>query len=272
MSERNSNDNGRGEEADLEKRLKVFYGPPLQEQPLPTASWEHLRQQLGPRKVARHRFHWRIPRRPSQRHVPQYIHEAFARIAYEARGSYPSSMLRCLFKADLREAGVRVSFFGRPRIKLLFPFAAIHTPGSAELDVLLATGLARYVCMRKRNYAIAHFLIATLVLLPWLVLILFLLHGLSIVIFPIAISLCIVFNAVALWRLHVQGQRLAFRADSLVVLWLGRGTACRGLHALADLSPAPHRRRWGEPSLVERIERVCGTRVETQDDRVLLTR
>jgi hypothetical protein len=85
-------------------------------------------------------------------------------------------------------------------------------------------------------------------------------------------SLCIALNAVALWRLHVQGQRLAFRADSLVVLWLGRGTACRGLHALADLSSAPYRRRWGEPSLVERIERVCGVRVGTRDDRVLLAR
>jgi DNA-directed RNA polymerase specialized sigma24 family protein len=33
-------------------------------------------------------------------------------------------------------------------------------------------------------------------------------------------------------------------------------------HSLTERSRTPRRRRWGEPSLIERIERVCGTGVE----------
>ena len=67
-----------------------------------------------------------------------------------------------------------------------------------------------------------------------------------------------------------QARSLAFRADTLMVRWLGRGPACSGLHALAERSQAPRRRRWGEPSLVERIERVCRAGVETRENRLTL--
>ena len=67
---------------------------------------------------------------------------------------------------------------------------------------------------------------------------------------------------VAAWSRQRQARCLAFRADTLMVRWLGRGPACSGLHALAQRSRALRRSRWGEPSLDARIERVCGTGVE----------
>ena len=42
------------------------------------------------------------------------------------------------------------------------------------------------------------------------------------------------------------------------------------LHTLADHSRKPERKRWGEPSLTERIKRVCGTRVEVKDNQLTL--
>ncbi len=41
-------------------------------------------------------------------------------------------------------------------------------------------------------------------------------------------------------------------------------------HSLTERSRTPRRRRWGEPSLMERIERVCGTGVETRENRLTL--
>ena len=41
-------------------------------------------------------------------------------------------------------------------------------------------------------------------------------------------------------------------------------------HSLAERSRTPRRRRWGEPTLIERIERVCGTGVETKENRLTL--
>ena len=41
-------------------------------------------------------------------------------------------------------------------------------------------------------------------------------------------------------------------------------------HSLAERIRAPRRRQWGEPSLAERIERVCGTGVETKENRLTL--
>jgi len=87
-----------------------------------------------------------------------------------------------------------------------------------------------------------------------------------VIVFPIVVIPCIPL------LLHVQGRRLAFRADSLIVLWLGRERTCRGLHALAARTPWSSRRAWGEPSLVERIHRVCGTRVAVEEDRLTLVR
>ncbi|GAC1384908.1 MAG: hypothetical protein NVSMB33_13680 [Ktedonobacteraceae bacterium] len=144
---------------------------------------------------------------------------------------------------------------------------------AVELDVLLATGLARYLCMRKRTYTVPRLLLGGS--LPFVcVLIVLYQHDIPHLSLPIAISLCIVLCALVSWLFYVQKRQLIFRADTFIVLWLGRTRACEGLHALAGRSSslARTRRQWSEPTLAERIQRVCGTRVSIEDERLTLAR
>jgi hypothetical protein len=253
---------------DLEERLTAFYGPQLREQPLSSASWQHLRSQLGPQRPPRR---WRMLRprifwRRSDHSDPAYIRETFSRVMHEARVSYPLSLLQCSFKANVQVPSLRISAFGWHKIKLVLPSATEKLISQPELDVLVATSLARYRYVRKPIHVIVHILIAIVLLLAFVAAILFSKHNFLIITLPIAITLC------ALWLLHVQGRLLAFHADVLVVQWLGREAVCRGLHALADRSRSPRRGKWGEPSLAERIERVCGTQVTLEEDRLMLVR
>ena len=132
----------------------------------------------------------------------------------------------------------------------------------SELDVLLATGLARYLCTRKPAYAVSRLLLSSVIPLACIILFLLWMYALPYYVLPIAIVLSLLLCAVALWLLHKQGRRMAIRADELMVQWLGRGRACEGLHALAHRTDRPSRAHWSEPSLEERIARVCGTRVK----------
>jgi hypothetical protein len=77
---------------------------------------------------------------------------------------------------------------------------------------------------------------------------------------------------VTLWLLHRQGRNMAFRADVLIVLWLGRGRACQGLHALAAHKRGSMHKLWSEPTLAERIERVCGVQIAVEQERLTLVR
>lgn len=163
---------------------------------------------------------------------------------------------------------VRASWLFKPIIRLFLPVNVVTTLGQAEQDVLLATGLARSITTRWPGYAPRRLLIAVVVLIAGLMLTLLWINHLPLIGFPIAMALC----ASAVWLLHVQTRSIAFRADTLMVLWLGRERVCSGLHAWADRSRTPARRRWGEPSLVERIERVCGTRVEARENQLTLVR
>jgi len=138
--------------------------------------------------------------------------------------------------------------------------------GQAELDVLLATGLARCVATRKPAYRPGQLLLAGLLLIACVVFILFWIHHLPLVGFPVTLLLC----ACVTWLWHIQARSLAFYADRLMVQWLGRSRACSGLHALADRSRTPERKRWSEPSLEERIERVCGSGVESKSNQLTL--
>lgn len=259
-------DSSSAEQPDLEERLAGYYGPRLREQPLSSASWERLRSQLGPqrhprrRRMLRSRSFWRRSK-PS---VPEYIRETLSRIMHEARVSYPLSLLQCSYNA--RVPRVRVSSLGKHNIKFVLPSAAETIISQPELDLLVATGLARYVYVRNPSNIMVRILIAEALLLASLATIIFMIQGRWATVIPIAIVLC------TLWLLHVQGRRTVFRADSLVVQWLGRERTCRGLHALADRSRSPRRSRWGEPSLAERIERVCGTQVTLEEDRLMLVR
>ncbi|HYU74807.1 MAG TPA: hypothetical protein VEL31_19230 [Ktedonobacteraceae bacterium] len=253
---------------DLEKRLSAYYGPPLREQPLSASSWQKLRLQLASQEEAGRRCHfrWSFPRKRLQADVPTSLQEALARIAYEARIPYIPSMLGCRLMPQGSEPVVQSSWLGRHTIRLLLPVNAVTTMGQTELDVLLATGLARSMCARKPTYTLGRLLLASVVLLAGLTLTLFWMHHVPLIGFPIATALC----ASVTWLLHTQARSIAFHADTLMVLWLGREQVCSGLHALADRSRTPGRRRWGEPSLVERIERVCGTRVEAKENQLTL--
>lgn len=270
MYEWKSSERGDKEQAELEERLAAYYGPRLREQPLPASSWRRLQSQLGSqpsRKFRRLRLRLRYhPHRP-RRSMPAYIQEAFAHIVQEARLSR-APVLDCAFKFRLRAPGVHVPLLRRQAIKLILPSDGVLSIEQAELDVLLASGLARYLCIRTSWYVPLRLLLVTLSLLACALAVLFWKQGLLLVELLIAI---IVF-ASSLWFLNVQRRAMAFAADNLVVKWLGRSRACQGLHALADRNRTPHRRAWGEPSLAERINRVCGTRVVVEDERLTLVR
>lgn len=269
MKEQNFGKSRQQEPFDLEKRLTAHYGPSLHERPLPPASWENLRMRLGPQEDARRRRSLRRPlsRKRSRASVPAFIQDAFDRITYQARVPSTPLMLRCSLKPQMHEAAVRSSWLGRRKVLLLLPLNAAIMMRPAELDVLLATGLARSIGSRKPAYILGRLLLAGIVLIAALGLILFWMHHLPFVGFPLAIALC----AGVVWFLHVQARSIAFHADTLIVRWLGRERVCSGLHGLADRSRTPSRRRWGEPSLTERIERVCGTtRVEARENQLTL--
>ena len=267
MNEHDFDTNEQAGSTDLEQRLRTYYGPQLREQPLSQASWQHVRLQLGaqdgPRR--RRRFQRLFASRRSRAYVPASLQEAFARIVSEA--NIPSQVtLRCSLQPRRQEPAVRSSWLGKRSIHLLLSIHTLTTMEHAELDVLLATGLARSVGARKPAYRLGQFLLATLLLLAAVALILFWFHHMPLVGFPVALLLC----GGGAWIWHLPARSLAFSADRLVVFWLGSSRACRGLHALADRSRTPERKRWSEPSLEERIARVCGSRVESKSNQLTL--
>lgn len=268
MKEHDFDTNEQAGSTDLEERLRAYYGPQLREQPLAQASWQHLRSQLGAQEgiSQRRRFHRHFARRRSRAFVPTFIQEAFARIVNEARIPSTHATLRCTLQPSRREPAARVSWPGRRKIHLLLPLNALITMGQAELDVLLATGLARSVAARKLAYSLGQILLAVLLILACVALVLSWLRHMPLVGIPVALLIC---TGICLFW-HIQARSLAFKADRLIVLWLGRSRACSGLHALADRSRTPERKRWGEPSLEERIERVCGSGVETRSNQLTL--
>jgi hypothetical protein len=154
----------------------------------------------------------------------------------------------------------RGSWLGRRTIRLTLPLDALLTMGQHELDVLLATGLAPSISTRTSTYTPGRLLLACLTLIVcWM-------HH----VLPVGIPLALALWAVVVWCWQRQARSLAFHADTLMVRWLGRSHACSGLHALAERRPASRRGHWGEPSLAERIERVCGTPVEARENRLTL--
>lgn len=261
---------------DLEQRLSAYYGPPLREQSLSAASWQHLRLQLGSqeqegaRRRRTLRLHWWLRRRRtrSRANVPTAIQDALERVSYEARIPYNPAMLCCKLTPSAHEPAVRASWWGRRTIRLRLPIDAAVTMEQTALDVLLAAGLARSVCARQPANRHGCLLLVGIVLLAWIALILSWWLHVPLIGLPLVVVLC----AGVAYGWHRQARAIAFQADALMTLWLGRGYVCRGLHALADRSRSPRRRRWGEPSLAERIARVCGTRVEAVEDQLTLVR
>jgi hypothetical protein len=272
MKEQNFDKSQQQEPCDLEQRLTSFYGPPLHDRSLPPSAWHNLRLQLDAREDASGKFHfkshfrWPLLLRKSRTDVPTFMQDAFAHISYEARVPYMPSLLRCSWESQICEPVLRNSWLSKRKIRLCLPLNAATTMRQAELDVLLATGLARFLCARKPGYVLVHLLLACIVLLASIMLALLWAYHLPFVGIPIAVVLYVCM----LWILHRQARSVAFQADTLIVLWLGREHVCNGLHSLADRSRAPMRRRWGEPSLAERIERVCGTQTDSRNNQLTL--
>ncbi len=279
MHEWNPVERGHGEHPNLDKRLSAYYGPELQEQPLPESSWLRVRTHLGPQRSSKRQRLWRWHtihrlrlrprgRRVHRRPIPANIRDAFSRLVYETRQAHPVPSLRCSFTSRRRAPAVRVSPIDGRNIRLILPLNGAWPLEPSELDVLLATGMARRLYMRKPAFLLLQLLQVSVVLFAGVALILFGTHRASILPLLIAIGLCIVISGLR----HVQGRRLAFQADDRVVQWLGRSRACQGLHALAGRTGSRRRGRWGEPSLLERIDRVCGTQVTAETERLTLVR
>lgn len=268
MNEQNISQNQQAQPGDVEQRLRVYYGPPLPEQPLPPAAWHAVRHRLGVQAGTRCRrgFRLRLPRKRSRAFVPTAMQDAFARIASEAGVPATQVMLRYRLTPRVHEPVVRGSWLGKRTVRLTLPLAVVTTIGQDELDVLLATGLARSNGVRQANYTLGRLLLAGVVLLASLTLFVCWMHHVLLAGIPPGLALC----AVVAWCWQRQARYLAFHADTLMVRWLGRRVACRGLHDLAGHSRVPRRRRWGEPSLAERIERVCGTGVEARENQLTL--
>ena len=263
MNEYNFGQSQQAELGDVEQRLRAYYGPPLPEQPLPPAAWHPVRHRLGVQASTRCRrgFRLPLPRKRSRAFVPTAMQDAFARIASKAGIPATQVVLRYRLTPRVHEPRTAGSWLGRRTVRLTLPLGSMERD---EFDVLLATGLARSICVRKPASTLTRLLLVSLMLLAGVVLIVCWMHHLPFVGVPLTLALW----AVVAWRWQAQARSLAFRADTLMVRWLGRGPACSGLHALAERSRAPRRRRWADPSLIERMERVCGTGVEERREPV----
>ena len=259
------------EQVDLESRLATFYGPNLREQPLPQSTWLRVRANLSSQHSPKRTHLQAIIRRRNlgSKRVPAYIQDAYSRVVHEARIKEQPPALHCSLKAFTRIPSVHNSFLGRRTIRLVLPPNTQDSLQPAELNVLLAAGLARYSYNRKLEYWLPRLLLALFLALACVTFVLFAAYRYSVLPFLIAILIC----AVIAVLVHIQRRRGVFQADKLMVRWLGRSSVCQGLHILADRSRTRRRRGvWGEPSLAERIERVCGTRVEVENDRLTLVR
>ena len=263
---------------DLDSRLAAYYGPELREQSLPESTWRKLRSSLdSPRASRRPRLlpRWHISRiargrskRRSSKRTPAYIQHTFMRILRDSRMPLQSARLQYTLARYTKTPRVRIAPF-RGKIQLVLSSSSFGSIDAAALDVLLATALARYYDQRKPFPMLMKFLlvfillgcIGTFLYFPRTATILWLLIA-------IIVGLSLAFVGVS----RVRGYALAFRADMLVVQWMGRTRVCQGLHMLANQERSQWWRRWREPSLAERIERVCGSRVAEEDEQLTLVR
>src|SRR5256885_13743615 len=151
MNEHNISQNKQAEPGDMEQRLSAYYGPPLPEQSLPPASWHAVHHRLGVHASARCRrgFRLRLPRKRLRAFVPTAMQDAFARIASEA--GIPSTQARLRYRLAPRshQPVVRGSGLARRNIPATPPLDAATKMERDELDVPLATGVARFPRSRK---------------------------------------------------------------------------------------------------------------------------
>lgn len=265
-------DNGRFKgEVGIEESLAAYYGPKLPEQPLSASSWQKVQQQLGPQRSTRRLTRLRQRLRKPYNPVPDAAQQIFRQLIVDAHLAYPFPTLQYSYKARQQEPAVQVKLLSRT-IKLMLPFTLNleQSAYQAILDVLLATGIARYQLMRRVSYY-GLFLLWLTCIIASIILLLILkdTSHFNMLAFLIAILLCSG-DILGLLLVMRQQRSIVLASDALAVRWLGRERICRGLHELAERSRNPYRRHLGQPSLAERIERVCGPRVETRDKHLTL--
>ncbi|HEX7733811.1 MAG TPA: hypothetical protein VF458_03085 [Ktedonobacteraceae bacterium] len=268
---------------DIEQRLSAYYGPALPEQPLSEAAWLRLRDKLSVAERARPRRFFmgkqlerqfrqgrQVARqflRRRQQSAPFELQQVYATLLLQANYRRSAPALRCAFSKRPIQPRVSTGVLGRGRIRLVLPSENWQMLRKAELDMLLAAGLARcsgaarpFVLLPRVLFAVS--LLLVLAALPFTSV-----DRRAVWIFLAAVACCLLSGSVLAWQQRV----LAFRSDRLAVQWLGRERVCLGLHQLAEHIQLGRRTTWpilGEPSLSERIARVCGTPL-TQKDRDL---
>ena len=288
--ERKFHINHRQESADLESRLTTYYGPPLAEEPLPTSAWFQLRDKLstqtrqpiskdGWQAVSRRsRSGWhpaarsgvrvrRFALRQSQS-TPGYIQEGFVHVLSQARSYRHSPALRSTLSRRVERPTVYVSWLPGRALKLVLPARSTRAIEPAELDVLLASGLARALYQRRVMPIALSLSMFACLLMALFSLTASIYNHRYLVALPIAVGL----ETIMVGMRYRQKRSIAFRADALMVSWLGRSRVCQGLHILAKYKNGAERWRLGEPTLAERIQRVCGAPITVEDERLTLVR
>lgn len=255
---------------DIEERLAAYYGPALPPRPLPEAAWFQLRAQLGQaRRASRRRFDFSRLHSPRARRnlaAPANVQEIYAalftRIDY--RRARPD--LSCRLSSRRAVPRLSVSPLGHGQISLTLPETGWLTMQAVELEVLLVAGLARCAGLSRPLFLLPRLLLAASLLLLMAALPFTAADRRYLWIFLAAFLGCVASVGLISW----QRRALAFRGDRQAVQWLGREHVCRGLHLLAERGHPLRRPAWGEPSLAERIARVCGTPVPAKDERLTL--
>ena len=266
MHKQNSERGKQGQEVDIEARMHTYYGAALSEQPLSESAWQTLQAQLGTQDAPQQRGRRYSKLRRPHHAAPIYIQDAFWTIVHQSHFLGRQPNLRYIYRSH--EPGIRVSRWRHVGLQLILPLPPANPLEQAELDVLLASGLARYVLMCRLAYSALRVSFVSLAGLITLALFVLERYLSWLLVIPI-----VVVCYVGVWLfLRLQKRSMILASDLLVVQWLGRERACQGLHALANRSRRPSRSSRGEPSLTERIARVCGTRVEARDDRLTLVR
>ncbi|GCE21176.1 hypothetical protein [Dictyobacter kobayashii] len=255
--------------SDLEQLLTDYYGPPLEEQPLSATSWMHVQQQLS-RQRRWSASSWLARGRRPARPVPFYLQEALSNVVREAhiQSRVPHPRLRYHPRRRRMLPTTSVSLWWPSAIHVTANRSFERILDQNELDVVLASGLARYLYYLKPGQRIV----------SWLCTLLALVASFSLVVMAWRQSFSWLFwlaLAVTLSSLVLLGWhkcRLAFLADAEVAHWLGRERTCQGLHGLMARSAHPRRAGWGEPSLAARARRVCNLPVSLDIERLTTAR
>jgi hypothetical protein len=241
---------------DLEERLAAYYGSALPPRALPETSWLQVRDGL---EKAR-----RAPQRAQT--APPVLEETFGALLTRVNYRYPYPVLRCDFSSRTTTPRARISLLSRGQVRLALPEQKWRTLQPVEIEVLLAAGLARSARASRPLFLLPRALFAVSLSLAICALLFSATDRRYLWIFCAALVCCLAGTYLIFWQMRA----LAFRGDRQAVAWLGRERVCQGLHLLAEHDHPQRRPAWGEPSLAERIKRVCDSPVTTRDEHLTL--